>query len=53
MFSGHDPANMGGSRGGGTGAPDPPKNHKNIGFPINIDPGPFKFGKPAGGGSHV
>ena len=38
---------MGGSRGG-TGGPDPPpslKNHKNIGFPSNIDPDPLKLTK--------
>ena len=26
---------MGGSRGGGTGGPDPPENHITIGFPSN------------------
>ena len=40
---------MGGFRGGGTGGPDPPppplKNHKNIGFPINIDLDPLKITK--------
>ena len=39
---------MGGSRGGGelTGGPDPPlKNHKNIGFPNNIDLDTLKFTK--------
>ena len=35
---------MGGSRGG-TGGPDPLKNHKKIGFPINIDPDPLKITK--------
>ena len=32
---------MGGSRGG-TGGLDPPENHKNIGFPSNIDLDPLK-----------
>ena len=32
---------MGRSRWG-TGGPDPLKNHKNIGFPSNIDPDPLK-----------
>ena len=32
---------MGGSRGVDRG-PDPLKNHKNIGFPSNIDPDPLK-----------
>ena len=31
--------------GGGTGGPDPLKNHKNIGFPSNIDPDPLKITK--------
>ena len=33
--------------GGGTGGPDPPplKNHKNIGFPSNIDLDPLRFTK--------
>ena len=35
---------MGGFRGG-TGGPDPLKNHKNIGFPSNIDPNPLKITK--------
>ena len=35
---------MGGSRWG-TGGPDPLKNHKNIGFPSNIDPDPLKITK--------
>ena len=37
---------MGGSRGGtgGSGSlPPPPKNHKNIGFPSNIDPDPLNI----------
>ena len=34
---------MGGSRGGwGTGGPDPPENHKNIGFLSNTGPDPLK-----------
>ena len=33
---------MGRSRGG-TGVPDPLKNHKNIGFPSNIDLDPLKI----------
>ena len=28
--------------GGGTGGPDPLKNHKNIGFLSNTGPGPLK-----------
>ena len=37
---------MGGSRGGGGDrGPDPPENHKNIGFPSNIDPDPLKITK--------
>ena len=32
---------MGGSKGG-TGGQDPLKNHRNIGFPSNIDPDPLK-----------
>ena len=39
---------MGGSRGGGTGGSDLPpllKNHKNIGFPNNIDMDPLKITK--------
>ena len=28
-----------------TGGPDPLKNHKNIGFPSNIDPDPLKITK--------
>ena len=35
---------MGGFRGG-TGGPDPLKNHKNIGFPSNIDPDPLNITK--------
>ena len=35
---------MGGSRGG-TGGSDPPENHKNIGFPSNIDPDPLNMTK--------
>ena len=33
-----------GPRGGGTDPP-PPENHKNIGFPSNIDPDPLKLTK--------
>ena len=33
---------MGGSRGGDRGSGPPLKNHKNIGFPSNIDPDPLK-----------
>ena len=29
----------------GTGGPDPPENHRNIGFPSNIDPDPLKITK--------
>ena len=29
-------------RGGGTGGPDPLKNHKNLGFLSNSGPGPLK-----------
>ena len=31
--------------GGGTGGPDPPKNHKNIGFLCNTGPDPLKTTK--------
>ena len=30
---------------GGTGGPDPPENHKNIGFLSNIGPDPLKITK--------
>ena len=43
---------MGGSRGG-TGGLDPLKNHKNIGFPSNIDPDPLKITKLPGQRSMV
>ena len=36
---------MGGSRGGGGGGGGPLKNHKNIGFPSNIDLDPLKITK--------
>ena len=36
---------MGGSRGGGRGSISPLKNHKNIGFPSNIDPDLLKITK--------
>ena len=32
---------MSGSRGGGAGGPEHPKNHKNIGFLSNIGPDPL------------
>ena len=41
FFQMHD---MGGSRVGTVGL-DPLKNHKNIGFPSNIDPDPLKIKK--------
>ena len=31
-----------GGGGGGAGGPDPPENHKNIGFPSNIGLDPLK-----------
>ena len=36
---------MRGSRGGGTGGPDPPKNNKKIGFLSNTGPDPLKITK--------
>ena len=34
---------MGGPKGGGAGGPDPPKNHKDIGFPSNTGLDPRKW----------
>ena len=43
----HQIVHGGGSRGGDrvSGPPPPLKNHKNIGFPTNIDPDPLKITK--------